>query len=60
MAVIISSMLEMYIPILGDALAGVSVGVSLTELVVDVMDIVIVDVIDIVEDGNGDTGSTKK
>ena len=55
-------MLEMYIPIFGDALVGASVGVSLTEidkLVVDVIDIVIVDVIDIVEDGNGDTGSTK-
>ena len=60
MAVIISSMLEMYIPVFEDGLVGVSVGVSLTELVVDVMDIVTVDVIDIVEDGNGDTGSTKK
>ena len=47
-------MLEMYIPIFGDALVGVSVGVSLTE-----MDKLVVDVIDIVEDGNRDTGSTK-
>ena len=53
-------MLEMYIPVFEDGLVGVSVGVSLTELVFDVIDIVTVDVIDIVEDGNGDTGSTKK